>query len=439
MQDVENQIVTDKVWHELAFGLESLGVPTNEIRTRVSEMAEFFGITDWFYKKVSDLSGGEKQLLNLASVMVMNPDVLILDEPTSQLDPISASEFLRTVEKINRELATTVILSEHRLEEAFVMADRVVVMDNGEIIADDTPKNVGKILKKNNHDMVSALPTPLRVADVLTVREGRIWLEEFSKTNTVDEGRIFRVRETNSCKPCIEAKDVWFRYEKNKPDVIKGLSLKINKGEIYAILGGNGTGKTTALSLIGGINRPYGGKVKVSGKVGMLPQNPQLLFTEKTVLDDLRQMKADDGVLSQMIEVCELKNVLNQHPYDLSGGEAQRAALAKVLLTQPEILLLDEPTKGLDAHFKDKLADVLRELTKNGVTVVMVSHDVEFCAKYSDHCSMFFDGSITATATPRELFKNNTFYTTSANRMAKTVIPDAILAEDIILACGGGE
>lgn len=437
MQDVENQIVTDKVWHELAFGLESLGVPTPEIRTRVSEMSEFFGITDWFYEKVTDLSGGEKQLLNLASVMVMCPEVLILDEPTSQLDPIAASEFLKTLEKINRELGTTVILSEHRLEEAFAVADRVVVMDNGKIIADDTPQNVGKILKSENHDMVSALPTPMRVADVLSVREGRIWLEEFRKTNTVDAERIPKSETVKMQNVCIEVKDVWFRYEKNAPDVIKGLSLKVNKGEFYAIIGGNGTGKSTTLSLIGGVNKPYRGKIEVDGKVSMLPQNPQMLFTKKTVQSDLEEIKADKELLSQIITVFELEKVLDQHPYDLSGGEAQRAALAKVLLTQPEILMLDEPTKGLDAHFKGKLADILLQLTKSGVTVIMVSHDIEFCAKYADRCSMFFDGAITATSTPRELFSCNTFYTTSANRMAKNVLPKAILAEDIILACGG--
>ena len=163
MQNPDNQIVTDKVWHELAFGLESLGCKTPEIRTRVSEMASFFGIQDWFYKNVTELSGGQKQLLNLASVMVMQPSVLILDEPTSQLDPIAAQEFLNTLKKINRELGISVILSEHRLEDAFPLADRVIVMDGGKIIADDTPGETGKILRDMNHSMYRALPTPVKV------------------------------------------------------------------------------------------------------------------------------------------------------------------------------------------------------------------------------------------------------------------------------------
>lgn len=439
LQDVENQLVTDKVWHELAFGLESLGVPTPQIKTRVSEMAEFFGITDWFYKNVADLSGGEKQILNLASVMVMRPEVLILDEPTSQLDPIAASEFLKTVARINRELGTTVILSEHRLEDVLEIADRMVVMDDGRIIADDTPIKVGRKLKELNHNMVSALPTPMRVADVLSVREGRIWLEEFRKTNTVDADRIPKSETIKTQNVCIELKNVWFRYEKNEPDVIKGLSFKVNKGEMYAIVGGNGTGKTTTLSLISGINKAYRGKVTVDGRVSALPQNPQMLFTQKTVKGELLEMKIPQSETEQIVAFCELERLLERHPYDLSGGEAQRAALAKVLLAKPDILLLDEPTKGLDAHFKEKLADILLQLTKSGVTVIMVSHDIEFCAKYANRCSMFFDGAITATATPRELFSGNTFYTTSANRMAKNVLPEAILAEDIILACGGTE
>jgi len=465
MQNPDNQIVTDKVWHELAFGLESLGYKQNEIRTRVSEMASFFGIQTWFYKKVTELSGGQKQLLNLASVMAMQPSVLILDEPTSQLDPIAAGEFLKTLEKINRELGTTVILSEHRLEDAFPMADRVIVIDGGEIIADETPGEIGKILKKKKHDMYKALPTPMRVHGEtasslpcpLTVREGRVWLEEYSEENTLNAEVIPKDKTSDNTDTVIEIKDVWFRYEKELPDVVKGLSLKVNKGEIFCLVGGNGTGKTTALSLISGLNTPYRGEVRIKGKsisgignlydclIGVLPQNPQSVFVKKTVFLDLMEMlsgkklnvEEKEKKVNNISALCRIENLTECHPYDLSGGEQQRAALAKILLMEPEILLLDEPTKGMDAQFKEEFADILMDLKANGVTVIMVSHDIEFCAEYADRCALFFDGSITSVDTPREFFKGKNFYTTSANRMARTCLPDAVLAEDIILACGG--
>ncbi len=465
MQSTDNQIVTDKVWHELAFGLESLGVKQNEIRIRVSEMASFFGITPWFYKNVTELSGGQKQLLNLASVMVMQPSVLILDEPTSQLDPIAASEFLKTLEKINRELGTTVILTEHRLEDAFPMADRVVVMDEGKIIADETPHKIGRILKNINHDMYEALPTPVIIHGSvkndldcpLTVRDGRIWLEEYAKENVLNPDIIPKDTQKDNKNTVIELRDAWFRYDKNSPDVLKDFNLSVNKGELFCLVGGNGTGKTTALSLISGLNKPYRGEVLIKGQniakiknpynglLGVLPQNPQSVFVKKTVYLDLLEILSERKLKKEEKEekiqniacLCRIENLLESHPYDLSGGEQQRAALAKILLMEPEILLLDEPTKGMDAHFKEEFADILADLKTGGVTILMVSHDIEFCAKHADRCALCFDGSITSQGTPREFFKGKNFYTTAANRIARTKLPDAVLCEDIILACGG--
>ena len=465
MQNPDNQIVTDKVWHELAFGLESLGYKQTEIRTRVSEMASFFGIQTWFYKKVTELSGGQKQLLNLASVMAMVPSVLILDEPTSQLDPIAAGEFLKTLEKINRELGTTVILTEHRLEDAFPLADRVVVMDNGKIIADDVPEKVGKILKEINHDMHKALPTPMRVhGEVknaltcpLTVRDGRVWLEAYSKENVLNTEAVPKDKVHDNTHAVIEIKDVWFRYEKEASNVIKGLNLTVNKGELFCLVGGNSTGKTTALGVISGLHTPYRGDVKIKGQsiseiknlydglLGVLPQNPQSVFVKKTVYLDLMEILFDrklskeekEQKVRNISELCRIEGLLQSHPYDLSGGEQQRVALAKILLMEPEILLLDEPTKGMDAQFKEEFAYILSDLKANGVTILMISHDIEFCAEFADRCALVFDGSITSVDTPRAFFKGKNFYTTSANRMARTRLPDAVLAEDIILACGG--
>ncbi len=465
MQSCENQIVTDKVWHELAFGLESLGYSTPEIRTRVAETASFFGIQTWFHKNVAELSGGQKQLLNLASVMVMQPDVLILDEPTSQLDPIAAQEFIKTLEKINHELGTTVILSEHRLEDVFEVSERVVVMDSGKIIADAEPKKIGEILKKLNHNMMLALPTPMRVfyavenglESPLNVGEGRRWLERYAEKNPLNKSATIEAPQKADFKTAIELRDVWFRYEKKSPDIIKGLNLKINKGELFGIVGGNGTGKTTTLSLMSGLCAPYRGEVLVNGEnilktnklydgiFGVLPQNPQSIFAKKTLFLDLADVlsekkiseKEKEKLVKKAASVCRVEKLLESHPYDLSGGEQQRAALAKVLLTKPQILLLDEPTKGLDAHFKKIFANILNNLKNNGITVVMVTHDIEFCAEYADRCAMLFDGNVTSVGEPKEFFCGKNFYTTCASRMARTTLPQAVTAHDIIIACGG--
>lgn len=448
MQSADNQIATDKVWHELAFGLESLGYTSNEIRARVAETAAFFGISDWFYQKTEFLSGGQKQLLNLASIMVLQPSLLILDEPTSQLDPIAAREFLQNVSNINKELGTTVILTEHRLEEVFNLSDKVVVMENGEIIAHGTPKAVCKKLYEIKSDMTLALPTPARIFSAvesegcmpLTVREGRDWLGKKEVINHITNTE----NSPKSKNAAIELKNVWFRYEKNLPDVLKGLSAKIFEGEHYAVLGGNGAGKSTFLAVSAGLCSPYRGKINIYGnkKIVYLAQNPQTLFVKKTVRDDLCEILPKNTPnraqkLENIIDFCNLSPLLDRHPYDLSGGEQQRAALAKVLLTDPDILLLDEPTKGLDAHFKEKLAELLKNMQKSGITIITVSHDIEFCAKYADRCAMFFDGQITSEDEPRKFFGGKSFYTTAANRMSRKIIDNAVLENDIIFALGG--
>lgn len=200
MQNPDEQIVTDKVWHELAFGLESLGCNQNEMRLKVAEMASYFGIQNWFHKNVNELSGGQKQLLNLASIMAMQPRVIILDEPTSQLDPIAAADFLNTIKKINLELRTTIIISEHRLEDIFYASDRVVVLEDGKIIANDEPRKVGLKLIENKSDMIYALPSPMKIFyeieknnnAPLTVREGALWLDKqfYKKENYIDKLNI---------------------------------------------------------------------------------------------------------------------------------------------------------------------------------------------------------------------------------------------------------
>lgn len=481
LQSPDNQIVTDKVWHELAFGVENLGFDQQTIRLRVAEMASFFGIQNWFSKNVQELSGGQKQLLNLASVMAMQPKVLVLDEPTSQLDPIAAGEFLSTIRKINLDLGITVIMIEHRLEEVFPMADKVLVLENGRQIFYDMPRKVGSALA--DHDLFLAMPSSVQIYNgtgqegicPLTVCEGRNWLEEHygdCRRSSEEEngeqpeeqskrqaGLFSQNRKKQKQKDfVIDAREVWFRYEKEGKDIVKDLSLQVPRGELFCILGGNGTGKSTTLSLLSGIRRPYRGKILLDGKdirkisdkelfqhfLGVLPQNPQTLFVGNTVEEDLWEMfsgvsalrrEEDRKKIEKVVEDTQIGHLLQMHPYDLSGGEQQRAALAKVLLLEPKILLLDEPTKGMDGFYKSKLAEIFRRLKEQGITILMVSHDIEFCASYADTCAMFFDGSIVTARRAKEFFTGNSFYTTAANRMARQIFPDAVTVKEVIARC----
>ena len=457
MQNPDDQIVTDKVWHELAFGLESLGCDQKTMRGRVAEMACYFGIQDWFHRDVATLSGGQKQLLNLASIMAMQPEVLILDEPTSRLDPIAASDFLNTVRKINTELGTTVIITEHRLEDIFPYADRAVVMEKGRVIADDTPGKVGQLLFEQSNPMFAAMPTPVRVyygaggtgESPLTVRQGRSWLSRRFPNRPEKDAVAAPPLPEEVKDPALVLKELWFRYEKDSPDILRGVSAEIPSGSLYAILGGNGAGKSTTLKAISGICRPYRGKVTLFGKpvdkyksselfhgcLAMLPQDPKSLFVKKTVREDLSEMTKDKPSIERIAALCQITELLDSHPYDLSGGEQQRAALAKVLLTNPRLLLLDEPTKGIDSFFKETFAGILADLKKQGITIVMVSHDVEFCARYADVVSMFFDGQILTTDTPRRFFGSNSFYTTAAHRMSRHIFHMAVTVDDVLTLC----
>ncbi|MBE7001894.1 MAG: ATP-binding cassette domain-containing protein [Ruminococcaceae bacterium] len=450
MQNPQEQIVTDKVWHELAFGLENIGCDTATMRSRVAEMACYFGIADWFHKDVATLSGGQQQLLNLASIMAMQPDILILDEPTSQLDPLAASDFLNTVRKINLELGTTVIITEHRLEDILPAADRVLVMENGRVVGLDTPKAVGELLWRQKNPMFAAMPTPMQAFYLsnaggdcpLTVREGRRWLED-TLPGTPEITALPSPAPVPETAPALELTDMWFRYTRESQDVLRGVSISIQAGSIHAIVGGNGAGKSTFLKAVCGTCKPYRGKVSIFGKtfkhysagelfqncLAMLPQNPKSLFVKNTVLEDLQEIS---GEIAQVAADCQIEHLLQSHPYDLSGGEQQRAALAKVLLTKPKLLLLDEPTKGMDCFFKKAFAEILCKLKQQGVTILLVSHDVEFCAKYADKVSMFFDGQALSTHTPKTFFGGNSFYTTAANRMSRAFFQNAVTVEDVV-------
>ena len=414
MQRPEQQIVTDKVWHELAFGLENMGVEPNIIRRRVAEMASYFGIESWFEKRVEELSGGQKQLLNLASVMVMQPEILILDEPTAQLDPIAAGEFLDTVYKLNREMGLTVLLVEHRLEEVIPRCDKLLVLEKGRVLMYDAPRKVCDGLRAYP-ELLEAMPAAVRLyneldyADAcpLTVREGRRWLEEhFPAGLPAPEKRAC----AHSDKAALELRNVWFRYERQNPDVLRGLDLTVYEGEIFCILGGNGSGKSTAMSAMAALHRPYAGEIRVFGKkiqeykhqslyrdcLSMLPQDVQTVFLRSSVREELK-----DAAIGVEALPYDLTHLLDTHPYDLSGGEQQLVALAKVLANRPRLLLLDEPTKGLDAHARSGILSVLKTLKAQGMTGSSspTMWSLPLCALTAAPCS---SGGRSPPSTPRQ-------------------------------------
>lgn len=459
-QDPENGIVAERVWQELAFGLESLGLPAGEIRSRTGEMAEYFGISRLFRKETAHLSGGQKQLLNLAAAMVMQPELLVLDEPTSQLDPIGAERFIDTLLKLHRDFGVTIFLCEQRLEQVLAYADKVLVMEQGSLQS-CKPRECGKYLYDMQSAVFPAVPVANRVAlqwqerkglsedrFPLTIREGRQWLgrkvEMLSQDHLLHKSK--ERKRTDKTAVVLEAKKVEFAYEKDKT-ILEDFELRLQPGMCYSILGGNGSGKSTALKLLAGIYEPRKGSCHAAGRVCYLPQNAKAVFSELTVEEELFAFLCARNVdeeqaqeeTEQMLTFMELQKVRLQHPYDLSGGQAQRLAIAKALLCKPEVLLLDEPTKGLDASFKDKLGKRLRTLCEQGLGVVLVSHDLEFCAQYATHCGLLFDGRIISEGETKEFFEQQYFYVPAATRMARGYLEHIVTAEEILQALEGTE
>jgi energy-coupling factor transport system ATP-binding protein len=445
-QKPEQQIVCDTVWHELAFGLENLGLAQSEIAIRVAEMASYFGIDAWYDKKVSDLSGGQKQLLNLAAVMVMRPRLLLLDEPTSQLDPIAATEFMHTVRKLVNDLALSVIIVEHRLEEIIPLCDRLVLLEDSRVLKSGGPREVISSLASDSEALM-AMPICSRVAHKLgydgdcpiSMREGREWL----RSNCPNDIRSLEVSKTeNDAEVALSFEKVCFRYDKTLPDALASLDFEVKTGEIFCVLGGNGSGKSTALGVASGTLKAYSGKVKVFGKklsdykngslyfecLSLLPQDVQTVFLKNTVKEELEDVHADISALP-----FDISHLLCRHPYDLSGGEQQIVALAKVLARKPRLLLLDEPTKALDAAKKQAFIELLRSLKADGMTILIVTHDVEFAAAVADRCALFFRGEAVSCAEPNSFFSDNNFYTTAARRLSRSHY-DRVVTEDALIA-----
>lgn len=440
MQSPDSQTVCDKVSAELAFGLESFGVKSGEIQSRVGEMAAFFGIEPLYDRDISTLSGGQKQLVALCSVMVTDPDILLLDEPTAQLDPVAARELLGILDRLNKEMGVTIIIAEHDPEELFDSCDKILYLAKGKTELFGTPALTAKYFVENALEgfLPETAKAFARLCDdlALNVRQGRAKLEKLGVTDIPKQA----VNDTERAEPyALQCKNLWQRYEKNSPDILKGCDLGIRKGECYGLLGSNGGGKSTLLRVICGLCKPYMGTVSLFGKkqkaykngslfrgmLAFLPQEPVTMFVKESVREDLLQ-SGDKVTVENVSQRMGIEHLLDRHPWDLSGGEIQKCAFAKILLADPKIIVLDECTKGMDSFAKKALGDILLDLKDEGRTILLVTHDLEFAAQYCDRCGLLFDGKIVAEDNAVEFFSHNRFYTTTAARLTRGFFSGAV-------------
>lgn len=440
MQNPDSQTVCDKVSAELAFGLESFGVKSGEIQSRVGEMAAFFGIEPLYDRDISTLSGGQKQLVALCSVMATDPDILLLDEPTAQLDPVAARELLGILDRLNKEMGVTIIIAEHDPEELFDSCDKILYLAKGKTEFFGTPALTAKYFVENALEgfLPETAKAFARLCDdlPLNVRQGRAKFEKLGVTDIPKQA----VTDTERAEPyALQCKNLWQRYEKNSPDILKGCDLGIRKGECYGLLGSNGGGKSTLLRVICGLSKPYMGTVSLFGKkqkaykngslfhemLAFLPQEPVTMFVKESVHEDLLQ-SGDKVTVENVSQRMGIEHLLDRHPWDLSGGEIQKCAFAKILLADPKIIVLDECTKGMDSFAKKTLGDVLLSLKDEGRTILLVTHDLEFAAQYCDRCGLLFDGKIVAEDNAVEFFSRNRFYTTAAARLTMGFFSGAV-------------
>lgn len=440
MQSPDSQTVCDKVSAELAFGLESFGVKSGEIQSRVGEMAAFFGIEPLYDRDISTLSGGQKQLVALCSVMATDPDILLLDEPTAQLDPVAARELLGILDRLNKEMGVTIIIAEHDPEELFDSCDKILYLAKGKTEFFSTPALTAKYFVENALEgfLPETAKAFARLCDdlPLNVRQGRAKLEKLGVTDIPKQP----VNDTERAEPyALQCKNLWQRYEKNSPDILKGCDLGIRKGECYGLLGSNGGGKSTLLRVICGLCKPYMGTVSLFGKkqkaykngslfremLAFLPQEPVTMFVKESVREDLLQ-SGDKVTVENVSQRMGVEHLLDRHPWDLSGGEIQKCAFGKILLADPKIIVLDECTKGMDSFAKKALGDILLGLKDEGRTILLVTHDLEFAAQYCDRCGLLFDGKIVAEDNAVEFFSQNRFYTTAAARLTRGFFSGAV-------------
>ena len=471
-QNPDAQIVTDTVIQEIAFPLENIGLPTEEIRNRIAEMSTFFGIDKILHENVNNLSGGQKQLVNLCSILVLKPKLLLLDEPTSQLDPIAAYDFLSILRRLNEEFSITIIITEHKLDNVFPFANKVMYLQDGRLKYINDSRNICNDIKndevfkyympdvakinlllKNKYDSFNEVPV------ALSVREGMQLLNNMEDViNEIPLQSISKVEEKNT-EELLNVKNLWFGYDKEKI-ILNGIDFKVKKGEYLTIIGGNGSGKSTLLKLLAGLIKPIKGKVKYvkNSKISYIHQNPMIQFSEDSVLKELsnireskietdfninpfkkskkEEVKTDNEIVlsdyaEELVDYFDIKKLLNNHPYDCSGGEQQKIAFIKALLEKPDIMILDEPTKGLDHISNNKLSKLLKKVNDEGITIIMTTHDLSFVADNVERCVMIFDGSLQLDTTPTQIFSSNNFYTTFVNRMVKNYLPKAISIKDV--------
>jgi energy-coupling factor transport system ATP-binding protein len=441
-------------------------------------MAGFFGLEPLLERKTDELSGGQKQTVNLAAVLMLQPKVLLLDEPLAQLDPLAARELLGMIKRLNEEWGITVIMSEHRVDDLLPLADRVVRMEHGKLAYDGDPREfVLKAWNRPDEAWASALPSitrwaltqslpenqPMPDQPPLTVKETMKWLGQSTETSrtgdrshSVGEGSL-DANQTNpstdryfnsepsahDSKPSetagqvqLAAEGLFYAYDKRYSAVLRGLEWQIRNGDWAVLFGGNGSGKSTLLQLLAGLRLPQRGAVRWEGtpfaklnskqrysSIGYLAQNPVLHFAYDSLLDDLRQAASQSGAEDpdrNAMEIAErfgITHLLQRHPHDMSGGEQQLGALAITLLGRPQLLLLDEPTKGLDPLAKQRLGEHLRHIHRQGTTLVMATHDIEFAAVYATRCSLLFHGEIVADGDPDAFYQGNLFYATPLHRL----------------------
>ena len=512
-QNPDSQIVTDTVIQEIAFPLENIGLPTEEIRNRISEIVAFFGINDILHKNVNELSGGQKQLVNLCSLLVLRPQVLLLDEPMSQLDPIASYEFLSIVRRLNEEFSITVIMSEHKADSIFPFIDKAVFLKEGkiefvdnahnicsEVIDDEIFENYLPAVTKIYNSLSVKYPSLIKLNTPLSIREGRRCLntihDDLIKISNDDvdsinlnhdnlhitnkkyhsqekSGILDKISLGGNKNALISMNGIYFAYEKGKL-ILKNVDFELEKGDFVSLIGGNGVGKSTFLQLLVGILKPIKGKVKYKKgiKLAYVHQNPMIHFSKdnvkeeflesilesnllnnnsvgfnKETYDDLLKMTNEEFTESyllnglefdsiefkfkELIEFFDICDLIDKHPYDCSGGEQQKIVIVKALLQNADVLVLDEPTKGLDPISSKNLANILNSLRDNGITIIMTSHDLDFVANNCKRCLMLFDKDIQIDDDPKVIFAENNFYTTFVNRMVKDYVPEIVTLDDL--------
>lgn len=445
-QNPHDQIVMGNVFDELVFGLENLQFDRQAIRNKIAEVTQYFGITHLLNRETDTLSGGEKQLINLAAVLALDPDILLLDEPTAQLDPIAAKRFIQTLKQLNDEFGITILLVEHRLEEVLPVTDSLVLLSQGELIFKGEIQE-GLTHFAQDRDLLTYLPslTQLYLKSQarsglipVTVKDGRRWLASGNFAFTK------KTREPKEKAVLLEAKQLDFQYQANTDLIISNLSGKFYHNSLHTILGANGSGKSTFLKILAGIYKAHHGKLKWQKKgqsktVSYVPQNPLLFFMQDSIGEEydhlLAQKQVTDGQYEKWLDVFGMKDKLSKHPHDLSGGEIQRAALLGSLLVNPDVLILDEPTKGLDPVAKREIGSLLSQLLAEGRTIIIASHDLPFVAEWSDFVYFMFEGRFANEngQTTHDFFTQNQYYTTPLKKATSGILDSPLVSLDEVV------